>query len=429
VRNAAILGVATLAALTLVGAPVGLGLSVALIATYAVKRGDALFWVLAAALALVPAIRDAGWVVWPALAASVAVASLAVSRGTAWRQVGAGLVRVLAMPRGALSVIEGAPRASRPALRASGIAIVLLAVFLPLFATADAAFAHMLDAVVPQESVDRPGIRAAVWLAFVALGGALVQTGRAAPVRAAGAPRHTLARIEWTLPLGLLVAVFGAFVALQLTALFGGDDYVVRTSGMTYAEYARTGFAQLIAAAALTLAVIAAAGRWAEDRRLRDALLGALCVLTLVILASAYRRLHLYEDAFGFTRLRLAADGAIVWLGALFILVLAARGARWLPRAVVALSATGILAFAASNPDGRIADRNVDRYERTHRIDLDVLAGLSADATPALAKLPPRLAIGVLPGEVRSGGLAGANLARARARRALATFTPTGGSC
>jgi Domain of unknown function (DUF4173) len=151
-------------------------------------------------------------------------------------------------------------------------------------------------------------------------------------------------------------------------------------------------------------------------------------VLTLVVLASAYKRLGLYEDAYGFTRARLAADAAILWLAALFVLVLAARGARWLPRAVVAMWATGILAFAASNPDGRIAERNIDRCERTGRIDLRVLDGLSADATPALTRLRPELAALVVSAPPPDG-LSGANLARAKARRALARSRPAAARC
>jgi hypothetical protein len=241
VRSTAVLGVATLAALTLVGARPGLGLTLALAAIFlSVKQGNSPLvspgWALATALAAVASVRDAGWVVWPAVVASVAVASLAAAGGESWRQVGIGLVRVAAMPQGALRVVEGAPRIGRPALRAAGLAIVLLAVFVPLFATADAAFAHLLDAVVPQESVDRPLTRIAAWLAFVALGGALIQTGAAAPARAAQPARHALAHVEWALPLGLLVALFAAFVAFQLTALFGGNDYVVRTAGLTYAN-------------------------------------------------------------------------------------------------------------------------------------------------------------------------------------------------
>jgi hypothetical protein len=194
---------------------------------------------------------------------------------------------------------------------------------------------------------------------------------------------------------------------------------VLRTSGLTYAEYARSGFAQLIAAAALTLAVIAAAARYAQDSRLLRVLLGALCALTLVVLASAFTRLHLYESAYGFTRLRLAADAAILWLAGLFAFVLIAGATRrtaWLPRGVVALSATGMLAFAISNPDGRIADRNVDRYERTGRIDMSVLTNLSPDAAPALRRLPPRLAA-VTTRDLCADdtGVAGFNVGRAKA--------------
>jgi hypothetical protein len=225
--------------------------------------------------------------------------------------------------------------------------------------------------------------------------------------------------VEWTVPLAVLVVVFAAFVALQMTALYGGSGYVLRTSGLTYAEYARSGFAQLIIAATLTLAVIAAAARYAQDGRLLRILLGALCALTLVVLASALTRLHLYESAYGFTRLRLAADAVILWLAGLFGLVLAAGATRrtaWLPRGVVALSATGMLAFAISNPDGRIADRNVDRYERTGRIDVSVLGNLSPDAAPALKRLPPRLADVTTRGMCTHGnGVAGFNVGRAEA--------------
>ena len=102
--------------------------------------------------------------------------------------------------------------------------------------------------------------------------------------------------------------------------------------------------------------MIAAAARWASVSRL---LLGALCVLTLVVLASALTRLGLYMDAYGFTRLRLTAEAVILWLGAVFALLLIAGAARrrgWLPRATVALTAAAMLAFAVSDPDRRIAD-------------------------------------------------------------------------
>jgi Domain of unknown function (DUF4173) len=188
--------------------------------------------------------------------------------------------------------------------------------------------------------------------------------------------------------------------------------------------------------------VVAAAARWARrtghaEERLLRALLGCLCVLCLAVLASALMRLDLYEQAFGYTRARVAAHATMLWLAGVFALILASgavRRAAWLPRALVALSAGGLLAFAASDPDRRIAAHNVDRYERTGRIDMGVLAGLSPDAAPALAGLPPRLAACVTQRVrrdlARPDGAAGHNLARARARDALAGLPPAReGSC
>ena len=55
--------------------------------------------------------------------------------------------------------------------------------------------------------------------------------------------------------LGLTDALFAAFVTIQAAYLFGGRDTLAR-SGMTYAEYARRGFFELVAVAVLTLALV-----------------------------------------------------------------------------------------------------------------------------------------------------------------------------
>ncbi len=138
-------------------------------------------------------------------------------------------------------------------------------------------------------------------------------------------------------------------------------------------------------------------------------------MLTLVVLASALKRLNLLEDAYGFTRPRFAAHATLFWLAALFALVLIRR-AR--PRAVVALTAIAVLAFALADPDRRIAHWNVERYERTGKIDKDYLMWLSADATPELVQFP---CMRFRPG---AQSLAGWNLARARARAAVTQPRP-----
>ena len=145
----------------------------------------------------------------------------------------------------------------------------------------------------------------------------------------AGPPRRSLGRLEWGVPVGTLVLLFGAFVGVGAAASFGGDTYVQRTAGLTYAEYARQGFWQLLAVTVLTLLVLAIAARVARretatDRLWIRVLLGLLALLTLVIVASALNRMWLYEQTYGYTVLRLLVSICEGWLGLVFVMVLVA---------------------------------------------------------------------------------------------------------
>jgi Domain of unknown function (DUF4173) len=442
----AALALAAGAGLALPGRPAGLGLALvgaglcAAVAAVARPRDPFAIgcWIAAAALSVVPAVRAAGWVVALSLAGALALAAVAAGGARTWRQLGAAMLGTLAalvpgpLAVGALVVRRiGARGWGRlaPAARGGVLAALLLAVFLPLLTAADAAFAELLDdAWAWEPEIDRVVERIASGLLVLAVGGGLLLVAlRRAPGATAPA-RRRLGRTELAIALGALDVAFAAFVAVQLTTLFGGHRHVLETAGLTYAEYARSGFVQLDVVAALTLAVVGASARWghAGDRLVR-VLLGLLCVLTLVMLVSALRRLGLYVDAFGATRLRLLVHAQLLWLGAVFVLLVAAGAARRtaaLPRAAVAVSAAFALGFAASDPDARIAERNVERFEDTGRVDERYLDGLSADAAPAIARLPRRLAACAterVRGELRTGdGIAGANLGRARAREALA---------
>jgi hypothetical protein len=179
---------------------------------------------------------------------------------------------------------------------------------------------------------------------------------------------------------------------------------------------------QLLVVAVLTLAVVGVAAR-RPDRGVRG-LLGALCVLTLVVLVSAYHRLELVEDAYGLTRVRYTGDAVVAWFVVMFGLVLAAglhrRVARTMPRAATIITLVGVLTFSLSNPDGRIAHSAVDRAASGRPLDVEYLADLSADALPTLEGLPEPerdMVVGVVRDRLtRPDGIAGANLSRARAR-------------
>ena len=159
-------------------------------------------------------------------------------------------------------------------------------------------------------------------------------------------------------------------------------------------------------------------------------------------MASALSRMWAYEQAYGFTQLRLLVSAFELWLGVVFLLVIVAgatggmsaepgRRAAWLPSAVLGTGIAALIALAALNPDRFIADQNVTRYEETGRIDLDYLSSISADAVPALYRLPAELQPCVLGHIARDLTANGPdswnewNLGRAEARRLLADYEPS----
>jgi hypothetical protein len=401
------------------------------------------FWsATTVALLGVGTFRAAGWLFFLCLCTAVVTAGLAVAGG---RSLRAMLVAVLMTPVAGFRSVPWLRQGMTAARRGGGgkglriaatvaVSVALLVVFGSLFASADPAFADLIGSVVP----DVDGGTVARWI-FVLIVTTFVLGGaaylRAAPPDLTGLDRpgtRRVARLEWAVPLTLLVLLFAMFVAVQLTVLFGGSRHVLDTDGLTYAEYARGGFWQLLIVTGLTLAVLAGAARWAPrdtktDRILIRGVLGTLSLLTLVVVASATHRMDLYADTYGLTRLRLLVALCEVWLGLVFVLILIA-GIRltgpWLPRAVVAAAVLALLGLAGANPDRLIADHNVTRYEQTGRIDPEYLSNLSADAVPALSRLDGTnrdCVLAILDEELRGGedDWRGWNLGRSQARSLL----------
>ncbi|MFD5893251.1 DUF4153 domain-containing protein [Streptomyces sp. NPDC060366] len=373
------------------------------------------------ALLSVPALRDAGWPTFLAMASALGLGSLALHGCRTWLGVVLGPLGLFGSlgtglfwgVRGVRERAEGSRGRWAPVLRTAAVAVVLLIVFGALFASADAAFADLLGGLTPDVSVADGPWRTLLFVVGVVGALAAAHTA-AAPLHwdritvKPGAPR---ARVEWALPLIVLNLLFAVFIAVQLTVLFGGYDKVLSETGLTYSEYATQGFWQLLGATLLTLLVIGLARRWAPrdgagDRTLVNAVLGVLCVLTLVVVASALRRMDLYVDAYGLTRLRVSVAAMELWLGLVIVLIMAAGafGGRWLPRAVAVSGAAGVLIFGLISPDALVAERNVERYRSSDKIDINYFQQLSADAVPALDTLPEPLRSCALEGIERDLG-------------------------
>lgn len=366
-----------------------------------------LLLVAAAGFSTIFAWRNEAAVLGPAFVAVAGLLALAVTDGSARELTVAGAVeRSLALARGTFRApgflaapFRRSPDAagSQHAVRAAALSTGIVGVFAMLFASADQVFA---DALVPK--IPFPDAAGHVFIAAIgAVLAGVMWAATSGPNPQVRIPRIAgrITPLEWTAALSALTALFALFVGVQLAFLFGGRSRIDVTPGLTYAEYARSGFFQLLVAGALTIVVLL--GAWdlgerptAHHRRRFLLLASALTGLCLVVLASAATRLALYQDAFGFTTSRVGAWLAIGGIGAGLIGLVAAiawdRRRNVLAGGIVIVLSL-VLGAAIVSPSAFVARRNIERLAATGKIDVPYLTTLGPEAAPALVRLVPRL--------------------------------------
>jgi hypothetical protein len=335
---------------------------------------------------------------------------------------------LLALVRGGEVTLQAArndlsrlPRPERrrlmPLLRGALLAAPVVVVFAALLASADMVFADLLERILRLEFLERLAewtghglVIAAV--GFFAAGGLAytvwrkASTGEETPGNSAlplVLPRF-LGNTEALVLLNAVNALFFLFVLVQVPYLFGGEVNI-QSEGFTYAAYARRGFAELVIVAVLTLSMVLLLSAVTRRDEGRQEVAFNLCstillILTAVILVSAFKRLWLYELAYGFTRMRIYPHVFMAWLGVLlawFTYTLWRRSSRFaIGLLVVCLGF--VITLDLLNPDDFIVWQNAARYaalavstagaSRPEReVDATYLTQLSADAVPALIAL------------------------------------------
>lgn len=351
-----------------------------------------------------------------------------------------------------------------PVARGVLLALPVLAGFTFLLMSADSVFASYIDDLFSlQLPIDSMAfVQRSIVIVIVAwscAGGLLVALTRTTPRLSASSvtgelpaegdtqplllPRQSvqlLGNTEAVTVLTLVDMLFGGFIGIQAAYFFGGLDTLNRT-GMTYAEYARRGFFELLAVACLTLGMlwmmtIVTRRDQPRQRYAFNATSTMLIVLVLGLLASAFQRMLLYEQAFGYTRLRIYTLSFMIWLAVVLVLFMIAL-LREKPSLFTFGGFVSALVYLALlnivNPDAMIVRENVARYQESGKLDADYLTRLSADATPALISAldvvdPEARGIlltdlayqfGHLQGIEARSGWAGWHLARAQARWAM----------
>lgn len=327
----------------------------------------------------------------------------------AWRAWG---VAFLASVAGAPATLFRDPNWDRPTafgehrFRAAAVGVVLAVP--PLFAVsallgqADPAFGSFLTAWPDVGLANAAGhlaiVGAIAWPTAGWLRGTMVPT-----LRRPSLPVAPPSRLDF---LGLVPALYGlaaviaAYLVFQARALFGGAAYVEATVGLTYADYARRGFFELLMVTALVLVVLLLADHLLDrrtdgaERRFR--VTGwTLIVLLGVLMLSALQRMWVYVSFFGLSDTRLYATAGMAWVGVALAwfgaTILRGRRSRFGVGLLVA-SAAWVGTLNVLDPEAVVVRVNLARALGGAEFDIPYHATLSADAVPALLGAADRLA-------------------------------------
>lgn len=281
-----------------------------------------------------------------------------------------------------------------------GLAVCLMVVILPLLLSADALFSQL----------------AGRWLAHLAdfLGHGLgrlilgifllpmvfslfyvLRRPERFPLPVVDEVRARADSALWLTAVGVLDLLYLFFLAVQSAALFGGAEYLERM-GISYAEYARTGFFQLMFVVFLNLTVLLVAVSLSrqEGKAWRGVQVAGSVLIaeSVVLLVSALWRMTLYVQVYGLTLKRILTYWGMA-MAAVFLLAAAVK--LWKPsvsffRVLLAGSLAGWLALNLIDPPYLAARYNVDAYRRgtLEQLDAQYLARLSYDALAPLSELP-----------------------------------------
>lgn len=180
--------------------------------------------------------------------------------------------------------------------------------------------------------------------------------------------------------LSVLNVIYIIFDFIQIKSLFLHKI----PSGINYAEYARSGFFQLMFISIINLFILLISKHSMKNKY--NSMCFIMEILTIIIIISSFVRMHMYEAAYGYTLLRLLV---YVTLFTLAILLIPTTFYIFNPNVnilkyfmVIIISIYTFLALSPVNYF--VTYKNINRYNKTGKIDIDYLENHSYDNLPLL---------------------------------------------
>lgn len=182
----------------------------------------------------------------------------------------------------------------------------------------------------------------------------------------------------------LLNGLYLIFAYIQIKFLFlGGQANVI--GGYNYADYARSGFFELVALSVLNTIGILVINRFTKVHLFNHISLSITALCTFIMIASSWFKMFLYESAYGYTQLRLYVYMILGFMILFMALITLGIWKRHLPviEWSIVIGLCYFLVISYVNVDAIIVTNNVARYEDHGEIDLSYLFNeLSRDGAP-----------------------------------------------
>jgi hypothetical protein len=273
-------------------------------------------------------------------------------------------------------------------------AVPLLLVFGGLFYAADPIFAKLIDQIAQRIKIDEKLLWNTITtlMAFGATMSALtIKMAKKYPNR-----RWLSFITETNVAVALLEVLFLVFTLIQLRYFFASNE-TFRAMGVTYSQYTRRGYGEMIIASLLAWGVVF----WLEyslrsqkklgidQQKLTRGLSLAIIGEIFIFVTSATRRNFLYQAAYGFTRIRLLGFWLSGWLVTMLLVtlikIIQSRGQNYFVRRLILVTGFSLVALNLFNIDRMVIMSKPASLDSG--VDYRYLSNLSNDAYPGWGKI------------------------------------------
>ena len=161
--------------------------------------------------------------------------------------------------------------------------------------------------------------------------------------------------------------IYLVFSIIQIKALIVRDEYI------NYADYARQGFFQLMIISVINLIMILIAKRKSyKNNKFTNIMCLFMILFTFILIISSAIRMYFYEQAYGYTFLRLAVYFALLTEAILLVptILYVLNKKKNLLKTYFSIIVTMYVIINLVNIDNIIASRSVTRYLETGKIDM-----------------------------------------------------------